>query len=759
LAVALALGGNSLAGQAPDDARLLASLDAAVGPGALPEFPRADDNVARQIQDGLEDLDRYLEAGDRRAIERALFRFNQASVRRPDWAWPEYAMARAFLLLDDLGAPVLQSDGARDGELHTEAMWRHLREALHRDPGFTRARRLLGDLAYAAGDRELAEDVLAALTVEVSRRDVIPDALIAWGRHKRSRGDHRLALAIFEQAGAHGADRSVLGLERARTLIALGRRDEARTAYWQGVDGLTDRGRHLYRQDLGWILEDDSLATLDAVPDSELSGWLRRFWGERDAAVVKDPGHREVEHLRRWVHAFSHFRVTEPWRRIPRTRVDFAFDDIRDHCVGSASSFYQQLPVVPPALPGDIRRTEALLDHRGIIYLRHGEPFARAVPPAVLQDGEDGAAAEAGIAAGQEGLRLAESLRGVEVWVYWVEGTWRVFQFRGSEALGHDAATTMSSYLPWQSVQAWQALARMLPAYRQAANWIANYRGIQRHTCLPEVRTAVGQQRHDAVVGISTDTERHPILEPWNSVNRFFALGPGAGRPARALITFAVPVADLTGEALADEVVALRLRFHMVAYRLDDGRRIDIDTTRTFLTPTMPTTGHLTGWFELPLEPGNWQVAVVVHQPADSTTGGYALRRGLRFGDTGGLALSDVVTGRAGQPAWPAPDGPFPVNALGTWPQGGTVDLWYEVRGVPGGEEYRTTVRVLPLEGRRGEGISVTATDRAPGGTITIRRTLGLANLDPGSYRLVVTVEHDGREAVREQEILVTDDG
>ncbi len=748
-----------IAAQSPADTRLLAELDDAIGTATTANQQEADDPVARDLQTGLNEVAQFLRNGKRGTLERALFRFARSSIRRPDWAWPDYAMAHAFLLLHDLGAPLLDSEGSRLGESHLAAMWRHLHEALRRDPDFLRVRVLLSDLAYAGGDRELHDDMQEALATEVSRHDPLPEALVAWGRHKRTQGDYRIALAIFDRAGQLGADRSVVALERARTLEALDRPEAARAAYWRGVDELTDRGRQLYRQDLGWILDDDSLATFDAVPDSEVAGWMHRFWGQRDAAAVQDSGHREVEHLRRWVYAFATFRVHNPWTRIARTRVDFAFDDIRDQCVGNASSFYQQLPVVPPALPGDIRSSEALLDHRGIIYLRHGEPFARAVPPAVAAE-EGGpqadAAATAGIVAGQEGARLDESLRGVEVWVYWAEGAWRVFQFRGSDALGHDAATTMSSYLPWQSAQAWQALARMLPAYRLAANRIANYRGIEKRTCLPDVHTAVVQQREDAVIGINSDTERPPILEPWSATHRFFAIGRGLDDSVRALITFAVPTSDLTARALNDGRVLWRLRFHLVAYRLGDGRRIDIDTTRAFAAPRRTTTGFLTGWFDLPLGPGRWQVAVLARQPGDTTAGSYALRRSLDLGSSDSLSLSDVVTGRSDQPGWPAPDGPFPVNALGFWPNDGAVELWYQVGGLAAGDEFHTTLAVAPESDAAHPAIQVSTIDRAVGSVTTARKSVGLEHLAPGRYFLRVTIEAGDRSVTREQVILVT---
>ena len=277
-------------------------------------------------------------------------------------------------------------------------------------------------------------------------------------------------------------------------------------------------------------------------------------------------------------------------------------------------------------------------------------------------------------------------------------------------------------------------------------------------TCLPDVTVAIGRQREDATVGINSDTERPPVLEPWNTVQRYFALGGEPAGPARALITFAVPLAHVVTDSLLDGSLAWRLDFRIVAYRLDDGTRVALDTTRAYRAAARPDRGIVTGWFEVPLGPGRWQVAVLVRQPGDTASGGYSLRRNLVFDDGDGLGLSDVVTGRSDQPGWPAPDGPFPVNALGAWPEGDVVELWYEVRGIPAGEAYRTTLRVEPAEDRLRDDITVTTTDRAAGAVTRVRRALGLRSLEPGRYRLIVTVEHGRESATREQDILVIRD-
>jgi tetratricopeptide (TPR) repeat protein len=751
-----------LLAQSPTDQAILAQVDASVSPDPLPAFPRTTASNAQQLQAGLEELSRFLRDGNRTVLERALFRFNQVTAREPTWAWPEYAMAHAFLLLHDLAAPVIQSEGGRDGEPHLDAMWRHLLEALRRDPTMYRARLLLADLSYPSGDRELRRETREALAAEVSQREPMADALVVWGRHQRANKAYDLALRIFERAEQAGADPSVTALERARTLAALQQPESAAAAYWSGVARLTPRGRDLYRQDLGYVIDSDSMVAFDSVPTGGEFAWFQRFWGERDAAAAANVDTRIREHLRRWAYVHELYRIPAPWRRNIYTRVDIAFDFVADACVGNATPFYERLPIHPPALPGDLRFRESFLDHRALIYMRHGEPFGRTLPPLVVADTANDFSPSAPPPSGlvdppdREITRLLESLENVESWVYWLEGAWRAYHFRGSNALGQHSATTLSSYLPVQSYQAWAALAQILPAYAPAVAEMER-RQASPMTCRKHVRPAVEQMRADAVVGIESDSDTPRILSPWRSVFRSFALGSARDASGRVLLSFALPVTDLVADTLADGTVVWPVDFRLVAFRPSDGRRVDLDTTRRFTAAAVPVDGQLSGHFELPLGDGEWQLAVTAHQYGVTSRGGYALRRGLVVGGNAQLSLGDIVTGLEGQPAWRAPDGPFPLNTLGTWVEGSTVELWYEVRGLTDGEGYRTTIELIPRGRSLGEPIRVAADDGASGAITRVRKAIGLDRLQPGVYRLVVTVEAGGNRAVREQDILIVE--
>ena len=149
--------------QQETDRELLGQLDDSIHSihvAALPSAGHTRDGVTTTIAAGFSDLDSWLRANDLRALDRALSRFQAASGRRPDWGWPEYAMARSMVMLHLRGLPWRPYPGIMEGELYLEAALRHLDGALHREPAFQRARQLLVDLTLPSGDRELRDGQL-----------------------------------------------------------------------------------------------------------------------------------------------------------------------------------------------------------------------------------------------------------------------------------------------------------------------------------------------------------------------------------------------------------------------------------------------------------------------------------------------------------------------------------------------------------------------------------------------------------------------
>lgn len=739
-----------LGAQSPADAQLLARLGAAILSGERVDAPRSADGTVRLLQDGVREFEEWRRTGQRGNVEAALAYFHAAASRRSGWAWPRYLAARTHLLLNEADAPVLASAGQLLNESHLRAALRHLDAALAKDSAFVPARLLLAALLLPSGDRELDTWSRAAVERERTLAQPLVELQIVRARALRTERSYREALAEFESAVFRGGDHSLLALERARTLMALGDTAAAVATYWNGVEQLTPTGRAWYRQDLGWIVSEDSLASFDAEPLEGVSRWLQRFWAERDAAAANAPDQRLRHHLARWVIAHERFRVPSPSIRNFFTR--FWYIAGGAECIASATDLVDSLPLFPPMVPGDLRAREPLLDHRGLLWMRHGAPIARTTVMAPDAEGQSEELNDIGLVRAPKDINAASTL---ESWVYWVEGDWRAFHLGGSSVFGSHAPTTIHSYLAL-SEGPWLALAEILPRYQKAALVLnPDRRSFISKSCLPDVTESVRAMRADAHVAITTDSDSPPYLRPWNAVIRSFAVGSGSDTTGRALVTFAIPVRPLKADTLSDGRLSWRVHFRSVAYRGADGHSRTFDTTRTFVTDGVPRDAKLMALLELPLGPGKWQLGVRAWQESDSS-GAYALRRDLVVDSGPDLTLTDIVTGIAGGLHWAAGAG-FPVNTLGAWPERSAVELWFQVRGLPEGTPYRTRFEVLPSDQGRKERISIAADEISQGPITTVQRTLGLERLSPGNYRLVVTVEAGGETARREQEILVVE--
>jgi hypothetical protein len=177
-------------------------------------------------------------------------------------------------------------------------------------------------------------------------------------------------------------------------------------------------------------------------------------------------------------------------------------------------------------------------------------------------------------------------------------------------------------------------------------------------------------------------------------------------------------------------------------------------------------TGLVRVSFRAPAGPLRLQVMA----EADSTTGTLVLRESLEVPDAdAGLGLSDLVLGRASLGlSWTAGDGEaVALNPLGGFPRGEPLELYYEVYGLAGG--LATADLVLwqaepgdsagPPRGDDRRALRLRFEERGAGPVTRVRRTVDLAGLAPGHYRLRLLVRDGaGAEAVRAAQLRVTRD-
>jgi hypothetical protein len=695
----------------------------------------------------------------RTAIERRLFTLEGEAARTSSDPSAPHQLAASFVAMHRAERPVQASAGMRSGETHAQAAWRWIVESLRRDSDYRPARDLALKLLLARGEREPTR--YERQSVELLQETTASEAAlrIVLAREARQRSELDSALALLGQVASDDSLQGLAMLERARTLAMRGDVSEAVAAYWQGLRNIGAVSRAHYAHDAGWLLSPDSVAILNDVPDDALSGWLRTFWRVRDAASAGYEGDRLAEHLRRWAHVHQQYRVPLPGRRIQFRRVEMLFDGM-DSCVANNSALYELLAALERPLPGDVRDREPLLDHRAIVYMRHGTP-ARVVTgaaPSLFQTAliemslvERQKARGRGAIEGEQ----RESMRQNESWRYWFEGEWRFVHFRGSNALGLHAPTTISSYLPVKFEHDWRMRAEVDPAY------FAVFRIPPKGTppsCVPAVLTVIAQSRADAALTVASDSDTPPIPRAWGAVTQAFAVGAGANGSGRALLSYAIPQRALEADTLLDGRVLTRVALRVVAAERSTGRIIEMDSVRRVITEAnVGLRDNMTGWLEVALPPGTWDVAVRGQQPDDSL-GHFAQHRTVVVPEGTALGMSDIVVGRPGSnPPWPAAGEPFPLNALGAWATGETVDWYAEVWGLPAGTEFRLALTLTPSDASNPRTIRITSTERSAGTFTPIRRQVVLDALPTGQYTLTVRVEAGGGVVERQRGLLIHD--
>lgn len=695
----------------------------------------------------------------RTAIERRLFTLEGAAARTPSDPVAPYQIAAAFVQMHRAERPVQESAGMRSGETHAQAAWRWIVETLQRDSEYGPARDLALKLLLARGEREPTGYERQAVGLLQSAETRESALRIVLAREVRQRGALDSALALLGQVSSDDSLHGLARLERARTLAMREAVTDAVADYWRGVRTISATTRAHYTHDVGWLLSPDSVALLNAVPDDAMPGWLQRFWRVRDAASAGHEGDRLAEHLRRWAHVHQRYRVARPGSRIQFRRVELLFEGL-DSCIASNSAHYELLAALERALPGDVRDREPLLDHRAIVYMRHGAPvrIVSGAAPALHQTANvelsidqlrERMRGRAALAAEQQ-----ESMRQNESWRYWFEGGWRFVHFRGSKALGLDAPTTLSSYLP-VSAEDWRRRAEVDPGYDAGLLIPPKDTPL---TCLSPVLAVVAQSRSDAAVSVSTDSDTPPMPRAWGAVTQAFAVGAGVNASGRVLLSFAIPQRALEADTLLDGRVLTRVALRVVAAERGTGRIIEMDSVRRVITEANAgQRDNMTGWLEVALPPGTWDVAVRGQQPGDSL-GHFAQHRAVVVPEGAALGMSDIVVGRPGSnPPWPAAGEPFPLNALGAWASGETVDWYAEVWGLPAGTEFRLALALTPAEASNQRTIRITSTERSAGTFTPIRRQVVLDALPTGQYTLTVRVEAGGTAIERQRGLLIHD--
>lgn len=363
--------------QAPDDYwRSLrdesrpAVLIAAVAPPSVPQ----------PLAEALRLIRVYELTADEGAARRARTLLRRSASRPGDRAWHALALAMVLARGPDSRMRDIGEEGdwyVDPNSLGSARSLRLLRALLEHDPVFREAAL---ELATWALDREHPA-VAAEAAIALARLPRDADVLLARASLDLLLGDFRRAASLAAEAERAGADPSLARHARAYALLQDPLTAEAGVeAYRDGARTLGEAGRAEYDRWLAPILTDAEAAEWRERPDTGAGAWLERFWRRSAARAGVTPDERLAEHYRRVHRARASFPSTAPLS-VLQVQARFA---IRE----------------------DSRRFGLSL--RGLMLLRHGDPFRLAHVEACLSDPFRGAESGVGIVCpGDAGARLA----------------------------------------------------------------------------------------------------------------------------------------------------------------------------------------------------------------------------------------------------------------------------------------------------------------------------------------------------------------
>jgi tetratricopeptide (TPR) repeat protein len=653
-----------------------------------------------------------------RRYDDAAGEFEWAAELRPDWAYAWYHLGLAELAIGESRIIPLENIRQVLGLDALSKAARAFARAASADPAFSAA---LVDLAATALRQRIAprlavaQGALRIAAGTAAGRD--PAVLLMRGRIEREIGEPDSALAAFRAYLAAGGDPGVGGIEMARELAVL-ERPESAAAWCEAAlrRPLTAEFRAELRRDLRWTAAAGELAEFDAASPESVAGWVRGFWSRRDVIDARRPGARLVEQFRRYRYARTTYRLVSRHRHYDIT------DAFRD-------------------------TSQQELDDRGVIYMRHGEPDARAFSSGPGPDRSESWLYRR--PPGESDLVFHFVARGSVQDYKLVESLLDVLGFSAAVEIGSGTGP-----LPPAVSELLHSRSALSPVYERLA------RGGQGLNAVLAEERELG--RRAVREGTTTDSYGLRFSGELRPVVSSFAVADSAGGELH--VVFAIPAGRLNPVERDGAVIfplALRLLVFDGAFRA----MASVDTLRVFRSARSLAGGsYLTERLAARVPPGTYGFHFVVEE---LSSGAGALVGGRevsvpRMGS--GFDASDVVIGREGSGlVWRRAEGEVALNPLQQFAAGGTASLYYEVYGLPQGAAVRTRVSVSSagggsvfrrlFGGRRGASLEYTTVTDAPFRS-RVQQRIGLAGLPPGRYSLEVElreVEGDRRVVRREQ--------
>ena len=647
-----------------------------------------------------------------------------------------------------------------------------LRHTLEGDTGLRRASVTVAYMSLAPrrhADSAGALEAVRLIPDSLMLRDT--SLLLGVARVEREATADDSALVHFRRYVEAGGDSAVGLLEQARILFDEKRQEEGERAWYAGVArARSETARALYRSDLEWIASPGEMARFDSLPVDSLAPWLAGFWAGREAVDGRRHGERLAEHYRRWFHALRNFRLMLPWR------------------------WYGDMSA--------IHGLQRIVDDRGLVYIRYGEPAARAswsgggvtlaagaadpgprvedatISMRMVNDNQVRAMAEQRASDRLEGLDTLDRIHPPpnESWRYDLPDGPLVLHFVSQaggdyklvESLADIFGFSTGARITAGTFDAGRGIITGSDRLAFARGLFDSRSGLDPRYGIMAMSPSLGRGgalldervRGREAVRRAMTTDRYTIAfdRPLDAIVQTFAL-PGRGKASsRLLIEFAVP-----GQRVIPGGWVRGVRpFYPVEVWVRatrEGRLMaEADTMRRFtLNRELKPDQYVYGIVELPLAPGRYALQVVLSQPLGGA--GIALRRDTVQvpGPADSLVVSDLIVGRRGSGLlWRRGEDLVALNPLNGFPRDGTAEVYWEVGGLRPGAEYTTTIEIR-RQGQRGDArLALKFTDHAVADPTPVTRTVDLNRLDPGGYTLTVRLAAGSNVASRSVPLFIT---
>jgi len=676
-------------------------------------------------------------AGTKSHYDDAASEFEWATELRPAWPYPWYGLGQAELAQGEHSAMAIENLRQQLGLDYLSKAARAFARATQADPSFAFAAVDLANAALTQRVRPRLQVALEALRLAAaSTAGSVPAVQLARGRVERELGEADSALAALRAYLTLGGDSGVGLFELTRTLYFANQPAAAESSYYRGARLAGSVGALArYRADLALLADTVDLAAFDALGSGPArAAWLARFWNRRDVREARVPGERLAEHHRRWLYAHRNFRLVSRHRHYDITEV--------------------------------YRSGQAEFDDRGVIYLRHGEPDARATFPSDLRRVQP-----------NQSWLYRRPLDGDLVFHFVARDDAADYKLVESlvDALGFRAAVRATQTPDAGVTELYASREQFGGAYARVARG-----GLMAGTAIADER---GAGRHAIATGTTTDTHRQRFAVPLEPVVSDFVAAAGTTPAGQSVhVVFAIPAHRLAPQPGGNAGVLYPLHFRLLVSDERDSVVARLDTVRVFSArQVLQRPSYLSGRLTVPLRPGVYGYRLLVNTP-DLLAGQLVRRDTLVVPALDGRAFtaSDLVVGRSGAGlVWLPPAAPDAVPAVDTvllnpldrYPSGSVAELYYELFGLAEGVSYHTEVRLERVGGRsllgrigglfggRRPPVLLEFDATATGPVTRIHRGVSLRGVSPGRYALSVTLTDpaSGLRVVRQRRLQVVD--